>query len=89
MFQDGSDAAGIVPRVSLFTSRESGRPRIRVHGASGTSVDEGDSLTSFDGRRATTEGETDGATRRSASESTSAHAGPRRPFDGRARPHGL
>ena len=44
------------PQVSLFTSR-GGRPRIRVHGASGTSVDEGDSLTSLfktagdDGRR--------------------------------------
>ena len=40
-------------------------------------------------RRATTEGETDGATRRSASESTLPHAGPRHPFNGRARPHGL
>lgn len=65
MFQDGSDAAGIV-RESRSLRRESGRPRIRVHGASGTSVDEGNSTSICLRRRATTEGETDGATRRSA-----------------------
>ena len=59
--------------LSLFTSK-GGRPRIRVHGASGTSVDEGDSLRvrRTAGRRR--RGETDGATRRSASESTSTRA---------------
>ena len=52
-FKTGPMRPEIVPRVSLFTSKESGRPRIRVHRASGTSVDEGDSLTflSDGGRR--------------------------------------
>ena len=83
-FKTGPMRPEIVPRVSLFTSRERSAAHPRRVGASGTSVDEGDSLTSFVGWRATTEGETDGATRRSASESTSTHAGPRHPFNGRA-----
>ena len=44
-------------RESRSLRRESGRPRIRVHGASGTSVDEGDSTSICLRRRATTEGE--------------------------------
>ena len=75
------------PRVSLFTSMAVGRASEFTERLARPSTRA--TLYVFVGWRGTTEGETDGATRRSASESTSTHAGPRHPFNGRARPHGL
>ena len=71
-------------RESRSLRRESGRPRIRDESERLARPSTRATLYVFVGWRATTEGETDGATRRSASESTSTHAGPRHPFNGRA-----
>ena len=77
------------PSASRSPRRGRSAPHPRRVGASGTSVDEGDSTRGrWDGGRRR-QARRDGATRRSASESTLPHAGPRAAASGVGRPHGL